>query len=314
MSLGTVAITGATGFIGGHVIAALAARGWRQRLLIRRMSPLMPMAAGTEIVLGGLDDNQALARLVDGVDAVVHLAGAIKALRRETFVAVNRDGTARLLAACRSQERLRAVLVLSSLAAREPALSPYAASKHAAEIVLRDAGSGMPWVALRAPAVYGPGDRETLAFFRMVRHGLAVVAGSGAGRLSLIHATDLAAAIGDMLVRPPAPDVYEIDDGSVTGYGLDELAAIAGNVLGRRPRVVPLPRGVMSAAAVLTQLGARMIGAPAILSHGKISEMWHSDWVAHDRRLSTWLGFRPRFDARSGFADTISWYHSHNWL
>jgi nucleoside-diphosphate-sugar epimerase len=314
MSLGTVAITGATGFIGGHVIAALAARGWQQRLLVRRMSPLMPMAAGTEIVLGGLDDSAALARLVDGVDAVVHLAGAIKALHQETFVAVNRDGTARLLAACRGEARLRAVLVLSSLAAREPALSPYAASKHAAEVALREAGLAMPWVALRAPAVYGPGDRETLAFFRMVRRGLAVVAASRAGRLSLIHASDLAAAIGDALARPPAPDVYEIDDGSVSGYALDELAGIAGGVLGRQPRVMPLPRGVMSAAAVLTQLGARMIGSPAILSRGKISELWHSDWVARDRRLSTWLGLRPRFDARSGFADTISWYQRHNWL
>ena len=151
----SVAVTGATGFVGPHLIAALAKRGWKLRLLIRRWTPL-PSLAGVEaeIVLGDLADEAALRRLVDGVDTVIHAAGLIKARAPDDFMTVNRDGTARL-SALAPEARF---ILLSSLAAREPALSPYAASTCAAEAAV--AGKA---IAIRAPAVYGPGDRETLA-------------------------------------------------------------------------------------------------------------------------------------------------------
>src|SRR5689334_21258284 len=150
------AVTGATGFVGPHLVAALARHGWKLRLLIRRWTPL-PSLAGVEaeIVWGDLSDEASLKALVAGADAVVHAAGLIKARQPIEFDAVNRDGTARLSAHAPDIP----FLLLSSLAAREPLLSPYAASKRAAEeVVARRSGS---WFVVRAPAVYGPGDRET---------------------------------------------------------------------------------------------------------------------------------------------------------
>jgi uncharacterized protein YbjT (DUF2867 family) len=115
-----IAVTGATGFVGSHLVAALAARGWTLRLLVRRWSPLPPLAGvEAEIVWGGLDDENALRQLVAGVDAVVHAAGLIKARRPQDFTAVNRDGTARLAALAPETP----FVLLSSLAAREPELS-----------------------------------------------------------------------------------------------------------------------------------------------------------------------------------------------
>ena len=116
-----VAVTGATGFVGPHLVAALARHGWTPRLLVRRLSPV-PSFPGTtiELVLGDLEDEAALSRLVDGADAVVHAAGLIKARHTADFLRVNRDGTARLSAASAG----KLFLLLSSLAAREPRLSP----------------------------------------------------------------------------------------------------------------------------------------------------------------------------------------------
>src|SRR5262245_47287854 len=169
------------------------------------------------MVLGDLSDEAALKRLVAGADAVVHAAGLIKARRPADFMTVNRDGTALLSALAPGAT----FLLLSSLAAREPQLSPYAASKRAAEAVV--AGRSGPWVTVRAPAVYGPGDRETLAYFRAVARGLAPRPKVADARLSLIHVGDLAEALALAAERPPVPSTYEIDDGKEGGYGYGDM-------------------------------------------------------------------------------------------
>src|SRR5437899_2411230 len=201
------AVTGASGFIGPHLLTALARHGWKVRLLIRRWSPLPSLpGVDAEIVFGDLADEKALQQLVAGVDAIVHAAGLIKARRAADFDTVNREGTARL-AALAPDTRF---VLLSSLAAREPQLSAYAASKRAAEqVVARRSG---PWIAVRAPAVYGPGDRETLAYFRTVARGMAPRPDVADARLSLIHAADLAEGLALTLDHPLAASVYEIDD------------------------------------------------------------------------------------------------------
>jgi len=304
-----IAVTGATGFVGPHLAAALGRRGFRLRLLIRRWSPL-PSLAGieAEIVWGDLGDEAALARLVDGAAAVVHAAGLIKARRAEDFLRVNRAGTARLSALVPD----RLFLLLSSLAAREPGLSPYAASKQAAEVAV--ASRTGPWLAVRAPAVYGPGDRETLAYFKAVARGIAPQPAVRDARLSLIHVADLAEALALAVDRPPASGIYEIDDGHEGGYGYDDMARAAGAALGRQAMELPIPRPVMRAVAAGNALVQSVGGPVRILSRGKVAEIFHRDWNIHGPRLALALDFAPRFDLASGFRDTILWYRAQGWL
>jgi nucleoside-diphosphate-sugar epimerase len=305
-----VAVTGATGFVGPHLVRALARHGWKVRVLVRRWTPLPDLAGvEAELVLGDLADEAALSALVAGADAVVHAAGLIKARRATDFLAVNRDGTARLSRLAPQQARF---LLLSSLAAREPTLSPYAASKRAAEEAL--ASRSGPWLAVRAPAVYGPGDRETLAYFRTVDRGWAPYPWVSGALLSLIHVADLAEALARALEAPLPSGVFEIDDGRAGGASYADMAAAAERALGRRARPLPVPRGVLGAVAAVNELRQRLGAAPQILTAGKVAEMFHPDWTIHDRRLAEATGFAARYDLAAGFADTVDWYRRHHWL
>ena len=223
MTAPLAAVTGATGFLGRHVVAALAAAGWRTRLLVRQ-DPVHPLFRDLvpEIVPGDLGDGRALARLVRGADAVVHLAGLIKAVDRAAFMAVNEGGSARLARAVAAEAPSARLVVVSSLAAREPGLSDYAASKRAGEeAAVRECGPA-PWVVARPSAVYGPWDRETLAVFRAACGPVVPVLGGREARLGLIHAADAARAVA-ALCRPDAPagKVFELSDARTDGYGWD---------------------------------------------------------------------------------------------
>ncbi len=306
---GLIAVTGATGFVGPFLVDALARHGWKLRLLVRRWSPL-PSLHGVEadMVLGDLSDEAALRRLVDGADAVIHAAGLIKARRPADFLTVNRDGTA-LISALAPEARL---VLLSSLAAREPALSPYGASKRAAEGAI--AGRSGPWLVVRAPAVYGPADRETLAYFKAAARGFAPRPSLADARLSLIHVADLAEALALAVGQPLPAAVYEVDDGKEAGYSYQNMASAAASALGRTVRSLAVPRLLMEAVARANVVGNSLGGPVQILTPGKVDEIFHSDWTVHDRRLAAAIAFRPRYDIASGFADTILWYRRHGWL
>jgi nucleoside-diphosphate-sugar epimerase len=304
-----VAVTGATGFVGPHLLAALARHGWKLRLLVRRWSPL-PSLAGVDadVIWGDLANEAALRQLVKGVDAVVHAAGLIKARRPADFQAVNRDGTALLTALAPDPP----FILLSSLAAREPQLSPYAASKRAAEDVL--ARRGGPWLAVRAPAVYGPGDRETLAYFRGIARGLALQPNVPNARLSLIHVADLAEALALALEQPLSPAVREIDDGHDGGHSYRDMAEAAAAAMGRRARSLRVSRSQIMLVARLNLLRQSLGGSTQILTPAKVNEMFHADWTVHDRQLSKAIGFKARYDLAAGFRDTVLWYRTHKWL
>ncbi|MGH6921579.1 MAG: NAD-dependent epimerase/dehydratase family protein, partial [Geminicoccaceae bacterium] len=207
-------------------------------------------------------------------------------------------------------------LLMSSLAAREPDLSDYAASKRAGETVLIAAGGALRWTILRPPAVYGPGDRATLPFFRCVRHGIGPVLGSESARLSLIHVEDLANAVGALLAdNRGAGLIAEIDDGqgSHGGYGWQDMIEVAAEALGRRARVMRIPMAIPYGLGLLNQALAR-IGYTPMLTPGKVREFYHNDWVCDPGPIMARTAWRPAVSLRRGFASTVAWYRQQGWL
>lgn len=309
-----VAMTGLTGFIGSHLATELARRGWRVRALVRSMPRWHGLTpAPAEVVLGDLADRRALAQLVAGADAVVHLAGAIKGRSHGDFVAANAEGTAALAAAWRDHADGAHFVHLSSMAAREPALSHYAASKRAAEDRLLQIGAEGRWHILRPAAVYGPGDRETLSVFRVAAGPVQPMLNHGGARLTLVHVADLVRAVVALIESDLPSGCHEITDERASGYAWSEIARAAARALERPCRPLRLPAPVIRALGLAGDALARAGGMPMLTSH-KAREVLHPDWSsAPERQLPAHL-WRPRVPLEEGFAETVRWYRAAGWL
>jgi nucleoside-diphosphate-sugar epimerase len=289
-----IAITGGTGFIGGRVLdlADMPAHALARR----------PQSSVRDVtwIAGDLADSAALAHLCAGASAVIHIAGIVSAPTRAAFDAANVAGTAAVLAAAKATGVQRFVHV-SSLAAREPQLSMYGASKAAAERLV--VASGLDWVIVRPPGVYGPGDREMLDIFRLAARGFAV---APRGRLSLIHVDDVATALLALAAGGPSRVTLEIDDGAANGHSHPEFARAIGAALGKRPTVIPLPLSML-------HLGART-GVSSKLTRDRARYIAHPDWVARGGNAALAGVWVPRLDLAAGVADTVAGYRANNWL
>ncbi len=309
---GVVAITGATGFVGAAAARHLAAAGWHVRVLVRRL-PQDALSTGhrLEVVLGDLDDTSSLEKLLRGCNAIIHCAGLVRALTPLEFFLVNEGGTARLLQAAAIAAPNARFLHISSLAAREFQLSPYAASKRAAEIKLAALAGKRPWLALRPPAVYGPGDLELLPLFKAAQLGFLAYPASRDARVSTIHVEDLASAVTALLEAENwLNSVLEIDDEHPGGYDWPDIITALSTCFGRRPLAYRLPRAMMVPIAQTVSLVSAMTGRPKVLSRHKVAELYHPEWLATGPRLSSLIPWRPRFDLSTGFADSLAWYRT----
>ncbi|MFV0624733.1 SDR family oxidoreductase [Sphingomonas sp. ac-8] len=301
--MSVLAITGATGFVGGRTLALAREAGHSVRALTRR-----PQAAqaGVTWIAGALDTPDALAELVAGADAVIHIAGVVNAPTPEGFTRGNVDGTRAMLAAAEAAGVQRFVHV-SSLAAREPGLSRYGRSKAGAEDAVR--ASPLAWTMVRPPAVYGPGDLEMLELFRAAR--LGVVPMPPAGRLSLIHVDDLARLLLALAGHDTGRTVYEPDDGVPGAWTHAGFARAIGTAVGRR--VLPL-----SVPAALLRLGARIDrlarGPRAKLTPDRAAYMAHPDWTAAAEAQPPETLWRPRIATADGLAATAAWYRANRLL
>ena len=296
-----IALTGATGFAGRHALASLLEAGHQVTALARGAAVDLPGAA---IVSGDLASREALDRLTEGADAVVHLAGALIGLTPADYFATNAEGTARLAEAA-AKNGVRRFIHVSSLAAREPSLSPYAASKRAGENIVARLMPGA--LVVRPPAVYGPGDKAMLPLFRELTKSVAFIPGRREARFSLLYVEDLARIIARAVDRGEG-GLQEVSDGQV--YGWDEVVAIARAVQGHELRSVFLPKALAGGVALAAGGLARMTGKPGRVNLGKVNELYHGDWVARGSGA-------PLPDAilfEEGFRRSLQWYRAAGWL
>jgi nucleoside-diphosphate-sugar epimerase len=298
---GSVAVTGATGFIGGALVRALIKAGWRVRALTRRPRP---DDESTQWIEGDLDNPEALRNLVKDVFAVVHCAGRVRGRSLEDFVRTNVEGTRNLMRASIQQDSPPRFLFISSLAARQPQLSWYAKSKHIAEQLLIDQSHIMPCTVFRPTAVYGPGDKEMSPLFRATRHGILPMVGQASMRFGLLHVNDLIAAIFCWLsTNVSIKGVYELDDGRPGGYDCRSVALIAQQVWKRQVHCVFLPAQLISLIANINLWSARLLGYSPMLTPGKVRELRHENWVCDITPLTQAL---PHWQPRIQLNDALS--------
>ncbi len=324
-----VLLTGASGFVGGHLVERLLSRGYRVRCLLRNASPTrhLPLDA-IKVARGDLVSGEGLTAALEGSEVVIHAAGVTKALSAAHYYAGNRDATANLVRACldAAAPPERFVLV-SSLAAVGPSadgalldedadphpVSDYGRSKLEAEAVVRTSALAGCSVIVRPPVVYGPRDTDVYQVFRAAARGAFFRVGRREAYFSAIYATDLA----DGIVR-----AAESTRAGGRAYFLtypepaawSEFAALAGAVLGRRVRRVTVPYRLAWLAGLAAETGARLRGKPGIISRAKIAEARHRYWICGHTRAAEELGFRAPTSLAEGVARTIAWYREAGWL
>ena len=291
-----IVLTGATGFIGQRIVRSLLSDGRRVVALVRPGSPrratLDPAVGIVETELRVTDAR--LTAAFTGAEAVIHVAGAVRGAGPADFRPANIEAVRAVAETIAALDTPPPMLLLSSLAAREPQLSDYAVSKHGGETALTQVGGSLEWTIFRPPAVYGPGDLEMRPLFRLVRHGWAPALGPVGQRIALLHADDLADAMLAWLDAPeiPTAQTFELHDGAARGgYTLDEITARLRP--GRRVRQLRPPLTLLRLAARASRSMGRLSGHAPMLTPGKLRELRHPDWTCDNAAIHQALAWSP---------------------
>ncbi len=306
---GLAALTGGAGFLGRHVAAALAARGWRLRMLVRRAPDLPELAEHwIDLIPGDLSEPAMLERLCDGADLIVHMAGVVKAPNKAAFMRANAEGTRALAAAWRARAPNARFILVSSMAARAPHLSSYAASKRAGEERLRALAGDGDFRVLRPGAIYGPHDEESLKVLKLAAGRVQVMLNAPDARVSLIAARDAAEAVAALAAHPGGGALHELTDRRREGYTWAELSETAALALGREPRAIRLPALALRTFGAAGGAFAALTGRAAMLAPGKAREILAPDWGADPALPAVppeiW---EPRIGLAQGLAEMAAW-------
>lgn len=320
-------ITGATGFVGGHLVEQLSGAGWEVHALVRPTSDTSKLDRyDVRRWVGTLHDVELLRQACGEVDTVFHLAAVTAARDTAGYESANVEGTEALVQAIQGADHPPERLIyLSSYAACGPApaegvrqteetpapLTAYGRTKLAAEgVVRRLDGSETSVVVIRAPAVYGPGDRALLPYFQLVRWGLAPVPEQGKNRLHLIYVVDLARALRG--AAEVAPGTYAVASPGVHRW--EEVVGTIASVMDRRVLRIPLPGVLVRTAAGVTQAAGSLMGRAVAFNREKAEEMLASAWVCDLTGIERMLPPQEATPLHEGISETVRWYTRRGWL
>lgn len=327
----TILLTGASGFLGSHIAEQLSREGKPVRVLVRSTSNINALKSLEHVTLveGALDDKRSLLEAVKGVDYVIHAAGIVKARDPAQFHFTNAGGTVSLLDAVRQNApQLKRFVLVSSLAVAGPSLdgkpvsvdgkpnpvTDYGRSKLAGERAALAVKSDIPITIIRPPVIYGPRDREMLAFFKSVKLGVLPYMGSTSRGVSAIFAPDCAAVcIAALDASPQSGKVYFVEDGHTRTLG--ELVGAIESALGKKAWIrVPIPRRALEVAALGSELFGRATDRAMMLTRDKCNELYASHWVCDATEARRDLGWEPKVTFDRGARITAEWYRQQGWL
>lgn len=310
-------ITGATGFIGRNLVEKLCASGREVRAMVRRSAGDMPCAT----VCCDLATGVGLEQAIEGVETIIHLAGATKALSPEDYDRANVHAAANLARA--AADRAIRLVHVSSLAAVGPSgdgkpleedapphpVSLYGRSKLEGERVVRTIKPDA--VIVRPPVVYGPHDRDVFQILKSVSRGWMLEIGRGERRFSAVYVDDLA----DGLIRAasgPAGRTYFLTHPEPNTWS--SLASAAARIMNLKVRVLHVPAAAAYAVGYCAEIWAHVTGRPGIISRDKIAEAQYPFWICDSRRAAAELGWKAATSLDAGLLKTLAWYKEAGWI
>ncbi len=322
-------VTGASGFVGSHLVDGFLRAGHEVRCLLR--SPARPgwlADKPVERVEGDCTRPATLAGAVRGVDCVVHAAGVTWSARRSKYFQVNAEGTHNLLTACAGHApALTRFVHISSQAAAGPArgrealseldiprpITPYGESKLLAERHVTAFSRCFPCIILRPSAVYGPRDRNFLSYVRMVKRGFLLELGSGRRTVSLCHVKDLVTCtLAAANSHVPSGSVYFVADADPYPWGDVERGICT--ALGVDPRRITVPAWSLRVMGAIGQLYGLVTDRPVRINTARAAELLEKRWICDVTKMTKELGCTSSTDLTRGLQQLVRWYQEQYWL
>jgi len=322
-----ILVTGATGFIGSHLVERLVAEDRPVRCLVRRASTAGSLPRDAELALGDLETGAGLTEALRGVDSVIHLAGITKARTAADYDRGNAIATANLLRAAGHLDNVDRIVHVSSLAAAGPSpadrpltetdearpVSHYGRSKLAGEQAVRQSPLAERTVIVRPPVVYGPRDRDVLQMLRTVARGWMAQIGVAPRRFSHIYVGDLVDGLIAAAEREGVGGrIYYVAHPRPASW--DEFGNTAARLMGRHARTLAIPEKAAYALGWCAERWAGWSGKPGILSRDKVTEACCAGWVCDPGRARRELGFCAQTGLEDGLRRTLDWYKEAGWL
>jgi len=325
----TVLVTGASGFIGSHLVDALLQHQCKVHCLVQRTSDLRWLdRTKVQLHYGSLTESVPLEDCLAKVDYVFHCAGLTRAKTREDFFQVNAHACKVLYEKCVAYgKNIKRIVHISSLAAVGPSLpgqpvdegtpckplTYYGKSKLAGEEIALQYSTSLPIVILRPPVVYGPREVNFLSFIKGISKGWNLQLGGRKRTLSLIYITDLVQAMLRAAVKPsPKNNVYFITDG---GYHLwDEVVETTTRLLNVRIRSIRISDSLLGFFGLFMDFLSIYLKNAPLLDSQRIIDIRQSTWTATSNRFFEDFEFQPQYDLKKGLSETVNWNKKHRFL
>jgi len=332
----SVLITGASGFIGSHLVEEGLKRGYLVFAGIRRTSSRQylpdPRIQFLELDLASPDKlTRELAHCkANGIrfDYIVHNAGITRARQKDDFHLVNYLFTTYLVSALRELQLIPGkFLLISSLASygpgdpismipvseeKKPApIDAYGKSKQEAERFLRTQAD-FPYLILCPTGVYGPREKDYYQFFRLIQNGFAPYIGTRKQRISFIYIQDLARLVFDALESEFSGKTWVVSDGS--SYSASDFSEIIKTVLHQKTLSFTIPVQIIESLAVMQEILYAPFGKIPLLNREKVLILGSANWQCDPSSVFRDLDFKPEYNLRKGVEETVSWYRDQGWL
>jgi nucleoside-diphosphate-sugar epimerase len=324
-----ILVTGASGFVGSHIADRLLAGGHEVRALVRSNSSLKWLQRKPiELVSANMLDIESLRPAVEGVDAIVHVAGVTAAKTKQGFYDGNLLPTRNLLEASRRfNPTLARFVFCSSQTAVGPSLdgqpvteltpphpiTTYGKSKRAAEEEAERARQDFPVTILRLAAIYGPRDTAILTFFQTVDKRLKPLIGMQDKWVNLAHISDVADAVLLSVEQNAAKnETYFI--GAEQHHTWREVNNLTSEILKRRGLTVRLPHAVVYTVAGFSEFFSMFRSKPSVLNWEKGRDMVQANWTCSVEKAKKELGYTQKISLEDGIKNTTEWYRKNGWM